>query len=127
MLPYWDEEVKIGLSTNNRLKINCHHLRLVDDYSRPPFQSFKHIVRYRNLLAHATSVKLADKRKQIISKDEHVKGPKTWWEEYTNIKTVKRWLSHIESIITTINKAAGKGDIPFGVLGIGGYGGTLID
>jgi len=127
LLPYWDEEVKKGLSINNKLKIICHHLNIAADYSRFPFQSFKHIVKYRNLLAHATSEKLTDKGKQIISKGEHIKGPETWWEKHTNVKTGKRWLSHIESIMITINKTAGQGDIPFGVLGIGSYGGTMID
>lgn len=126
LLPYWDEEIKKGLSINNKLKIICRHSSLVPDYSRAPFQSFKNIVKYRNLLAHAISEKISDQGTQIVSDGERIRQPETWWEKHTNIKTAKRWLTHIESMITKIHKAAGEGDSPLGILSTGISGGTLI-
>lgn len=126
LLPYWDEEVKKDLSVRNKLKIICHHLNLELDYSRRPFQSFKHIVKYRNLLAHAISEKISDRGTQIVRDGERMREPQTWWEKHTNIQTAKRWLADTESMITEIHKVARKGEIPFGVLSIGGYYGTLV-
>ncbi len=125
LLPYWDKEIKKGLSVHNKLKIICHHLNLVPDYSRAPFQSFKSIVKYRNLLAHAETEKITDRGTQIVRDGERAIYPKTWWEKHTNIKTAKQWLAHTESIITQIHGAAGR-DIPFGILSVGGHFGTLV-
>ncbi len=126
LLPYWDEEVKKNLSVHNKLKIICHHLNMSPDYSHLPFQSFRHIVKYRNLLAHAITEKLSDKGTQIVSDGERIRDPKTWWEKHTKLQTAKRWLADTESMITEIHKAAGKEGIPFGILSIGSYSGTLV-
>ena len=126
LLPYWDEDIKKGISINNKLKIICHHLNLVPDYSRPPFQSFRHIIKYRNLLAHAITEKISDQGIQIVSDGERIVEPKTWWERHTNLRIAKRWLDHTESMITEIHKVAEKDDIPFGILSTGGYHGKLV-
>jgi len=126
LLPYWDEDVKRGLSIQNKLKIICHHLNMAPDYSHPPFKSFRHIVKYRNLLAHAITEKLSDKGTQIVSDGERIRDPETWWEKQTNLQTAKRWLADTESMITKIHEVARKGDIPFGILATGSYWGTLV-
>ena len=126
LLPYWDEEVKKGLSIKNKLKIICHQLNLSPDYSRRLFQSFRNIVKYRNLLAHATTEKISAKETQIVSDGERVEYPETWWEKHTNLKIAKRWLNHTEFMITEIHKIAKKDDIPFGILSVGGSHGTLV-
>lgn len=126
LLPYWDEEVKKGLSIHNKLKIICHHLSLVPDYSRVPFQSFKNIVKYRNLLAHAITENISYQGTQIFSDGELMRQPETWWEKHTDLKTAKRWLTHIESMIIEIHKAAGESGIPFGILSTGSSSGKLI-
>ena len=125
-LPYWDDEVKKDLSIQNKLKIICHHLNLVLDFSRRPFQSFKQIMKFRNLVAHATSEKISDQETQIIRDGEQVKYPETFWEKHSNLQITKQWLADTKSIITTIHKAAGEGNIPFAMLSIGGSHGTLI-
>lgn len=120
LLPYWDDEVKQGLSVHNKLKIICHHLNVVPDYSCRPFQSFKQIVKYRNLMAHATSEKISDKGTQMVCDGERVKYPKTWWEENTKIECAKLWVADTESIISIIYEAAGRDDIPpLGMLSMG--------
>ncbi|MBA7684089.1 hypothetical protein ES703_92479 [subsurface metagenome] len=126
LLPYWDEEIKRDLSIQNKLKIICHHLNLAPDYSRSPFQSFRHIIKYRNLLAHAITEKVSDQGIQIVNDGERMRQPETWWEKHSNLKAAKRWLADTESMITEIHKAAGEGDIPFGILSIGGYHGKLV-
>jgi hypothetical protein len=126
LLPYWDDEVKKGLGIQNKLKIICHHLNLAIDFSHRPFQSFKQIMRFRNLLAHATTEKISDKGTQIVNAGKQVKYPETWWEKHCKLQTAKRWLADTESIITTIHEAAGEGKIPFGMLSMGISNGTLI-
>jgi len=126
LLPYWDEEIKKGLSTQNKLKIICHHLNLAPDFSRRPFQTFKQIMRFRNLLAHATSEKISDQGTQIVNDGVRVILPKTWWEQHSNLQIAKRWLADTESIITAIHEVAGKGNFPFTMLAIGSSHGTLM-
>jgi len=126
LLPYWDDEVKRGLSMQNKLKIICHHLNLALNFQLRPFQSFEQIVRFRNLLAHATSEKISDKTTQKVRDGEQAKQPQTWWGKHCEFKTAKRWLVDTESIITTIHDAAGEGKNPFVMISMGSSVGTLI-
>ena len=120
LLPYWDDEIKKGLSIHNKLKIICHHLNLVPDFSHRPFQSFKQIVKFRNLMAHATSEKISDKGIQFVRDGERVKYPETWWVKHSTLEIAKRWLADTESIISTITTATGRDDIPpLGMLSMG--------
>ena len=126
LLPYWDDEVKKGLSIQNKLKIVCYHVNLAPDFTCRPFQSFKQIVKFRNLLAHATTEKISEKGTQTIRDDERVKQPETWWEKQSRLQIAQRWLDDTESIISAIHNATGKGGIPaLGVLSMGSYFGTL--
>lgn len=125
LLPYWDDEVRKGISTPNKLKIICYHLNLTPDFSHRPFQSFKHILKFRNLTAHGTSVNISSQEIQTVHDGEQVKYPKTWWEKQSNLVIAKRWLADTESIITQIHETAGKGRYPFAVLGIDSYIGSL--
>jgi len=108
-LPYWDDEVKKGLSINNKFKIICHHFNLSPDYSRRPFHSLREIIKYRNLMAHAITEKISLQVAQV-ARLKRANYPQTWWGEHTNLKTAKRWLKDTESMITEINKAAGERD-----------------
>ncbi len=112
LLPYWDDEVRKGLSIQNKLKIVCHHVNLAPDFSRRPFQSFKQIVKFRNLLAHAVTENISEKGTQMVRNGERVKHPETWWEKHSKLQIAKRWLADTESIINAIHDATGKGDIP---------------
>ncbi|MEW6034928.1 MAG: hypothetical protein AB1603_08790, partial [Chloroflexota bacterium] len=73
------------------------------------------------------SEKISEKGIQLVRDDERAKYPETWWERYTNLQSAKRCLADTESIITEIHKAAGESGIPFGILSIGGYHGTLVE
>ena len=126
LLPYWDDEVKKGLSIQNKLKIICHHINLVPDFSRRPFQSFNQIVKFRNIMAHATTEKISDKGTQIIRDGERVSHPETWWEKHSNLKFAKQWLADTNFIITTIHQSGGQEGIPFGILGFGTHSGTIL-
>ena len=126
LLPYWDDEFKKGLSIQNKLKIICHHINLVPDFSRRPFQSFNQIVKFRNIMAHATTEKISDKGIQTIRDGERVSYPETWWEKHSNLHFAKQWLADTESIITTIHQSSGQESIPFGILGFGTHSGTIL-
>jgi len=124
LLPYWDDELKKDINTPNKLKIICYHLKLTPDFSHRPFQSFKDIVKFRNLTVHGTSVNISNQGIQTVHDGERVKYPETWWEKHSNIATAKRWLADTESMVATIHKAAGKGRFPFLLLGAASYVGT---
>ena len=116
LLPYWDDEIKKDISTANKLKIVCHHLGLTADFSRRPFQSFKLIMKFRNLVAHGSTVMLSEKGRQTLRDGERVKHPQTWWENQCKLATAKRWLADTESIVTQIHEAAEMGTHPFVLL-----------
>ena len=124
--PYWDDEVKKGLSIKNKLKIICHHINLVPDFTRRPFQSFNQIVKFRNIMAHAVTEKISTKEIQAIRDGERVSYPETWWEKHSNLKIAKQWLADTESIIETIHKSGGQEGIPLGILGFGSHYGTIM-
>ena len=63
VLSYWDDEIKKGLSIQNKLKIVCSHINFVPDFSQRPFQSFTQIMKFRNLLAHAETETIHFKEK----------------------------------------------------------------
>jgi hypothetical protein len=125
-LPYWDDEVKKGLSIKNKLKIICHHIGYIPDFSHRPFQSFNQIIKYRNIMAHAITENLSAKETQTVRDGERVRYPETWWEKHSNLKFAKRWLDDTESIITIIHRDSGQDGPPFGILGIGSHSGTLL-
>ncbi|MEE9202147.1 MAG: hypothetical protein V3U31_02995 [Dehalococcoidia bacterium] len=126
LLPYWDDDIKKGLSIQSKLKIVCCHVNLVPDFSRRPFQSFKAIVKFRNLLAHAVTEKVSEKSTQPVRDEMRVKYPETWWEKQSNLLVAKRWLSDTESIINAIHNATGKSGMPpLGMLSMGSHSGTL--
>lgn len=127
LLPYWDEDIKKGLSIKNKLTIICHHLNFAPDYSRPPFHSFKDIIKYRNLMAHAITEKVTYKGTQTVRDYEKVQLPETWWEKHTNLKDAKRWLDDTESMIIEIHNAT-ESDFPaFGLLSLGSHLGKIIE
>jgi hypothetical protein len=121
LLPYWDGEFKRDISTTNKLKIICHHLNLTLDFSGRPFQSFNLIVKYRNLLAHATTVNISYQGTQTLRDGERVKSPESWWEKHTNLRNAKQWFDDTKAMITAIHQAVGKGDSPFWTFGTHGY------
>ena len=126
-LPYWEDEIKKDISTQNKLKIICPHVNLVPDFSRRPFQTFKLITKYRNIMAHAISETILDRGTQLIRDGEHIIYPETWWEKHSKLKTAKRWLEDTESMITVIHEAAGEGGAPFLMISFGTSIGSLID
>ncbi len=76
------------------------------------YQSFKQIVKFRNLLAHAITENISEKGTQVILDGERVKYPETWWEKHSTLEIAKRWLADTESIINRITAATGKDVIP---------------
>lgn len=126
ILPYWDNEIKKDISVQNKLKIISYHLNIVPDFSHRPFQSFKHIMKFRNIMAHGATVKVIDKSIQIVRDGERIRYPQTWWEEHSNIHYAKQWLADSEAMVMAIHEAAGKGKFPFTILGIGNYDGALL-
>jgi hypothetical protein len=120
LLPYWDDDVK------NKLKIICHQINLVPDFSRRPFQSFNQVVKFRNIMAHATTEKISVKGIQTVRDGERVSYPETWWEKHSNLKFAKQWLDDTESIITAIHQNSAQERPAFGILGFGIYGGTIL-
>ena len=77
-------------------------------------------------MAHGMTVSISDQSIQTVPDGNRVKYPKTWWEEHSNIHYAKRWLADTEAMIIALHEAAGKGNLPFAILGMASYHGTLI-
>ena len=126
LLPYWDDDIIKDISPSNKLKIICHHLDLQVDFSHRPFQAFKSVFKFRNLMAHGKSATLSEKRIQNVRDGERPKFPEIWWEKQCQLGTAKQLLTDTESMIVKIHKAAGKSDSPFIVFGFGTYLGAVV-
>jgi hypothetical protein len=120
LLPYWDDKIKKDLSTESKLKIVCERVEVAVDFSEPPFQSFRTIRKFRNLMAHGKTEILSEQGIRKATENGQVQHFKTWWEEQCTIKTSKRMLEDTQAMVTAIHKAAGYGDHPLAAFGIAG-------
>ncbi len=128
LLPHWYGAIERSLSVHSKLEIICDQLDIKVDFSRRPFQSFRNVMKYRNLLAHGRTVKEElGPSTQLLSNGEHIRYPETWWEDHTTLEFAKQWLHDIETIIDRVHQAAGLGTTAFGIHSIGTASGRLIE
>ena len=126
LLPFWDEEIKKDLRTENKLRIIASYLKVGLDYSRRPYQSLKDIWRFRNLVVHAKTEKIRERKIQNIRKNSFPKHTKPWWERQCKLNVTKRWLKDTESIIINLHKAQGNDINPFLVISEHGFSASPI-
>ena len=108
ILEYWEDIDRV--KTINKLNIILKTLSINLDKSKRPYQTIKDLIKIRNLLAHA--------RTEIIS-HRLDRFPDSEWEKRCNKKTIKKYISDVESIIKMIHKKAFKEEEPFSVLSFG--------
>ena len=131
LLPYWDNQLKKNVSIENKLKIICHHLGFGTDFGKRPFQSFKTIFKFRNLIAHGETLRYTRSHLQespvqspVLSEDE-----KAWWEKQCELQNAKILFTDTKSMLCEINKVATgtEGDAFLGFQGLSIGSVTLIE
>ncbi len=105
VLPCWDKE-ECGIdkfSPQAKLCLICDRLGLTVDVSRQPFQSFRAVFKFRNLIAHA-------KPGDFLSV-----------QEMSTVKVAKEMVASAEAMVKAIHLAAGLGKTPFVIRGVSGF------
>jgi hypothetical protein len=105
VLPCWDKE-DCGidkLSPQAKLCLICDRLGLTLDISRQPFQSFRSIFKFRNLIAHARP------------------GDFVSVQEMCTVKVANEVVAAARAMAKAIHLAAGLGRTPFVIRGMSGF------
>lgn len=121
LLPFWNEEMKKDLRMESKLRIVASYLKIGLDYSKRPFQSLKDIWKFRNLVVHAKTEKIREKKIQTMRKNSFPQTTKPWWEKQCNLRVTAKWFKDTESIITNLHKAQGIEDNPFLFISVHSY------
>ncbi len=117
LFPFWNEEMKKDLRTENKLHLVFHTLEMKQESGKRPYQSLKDIWKFRNIVVHAKTERIQDKSNgKIPISDLSNHYTKSWWEGQCKIGVTKKWLEDIELIIKEIHKKQGNEDDPFLVL-----------
>ena len=123
---FWDDELKKDLSSKNKLKMIAHEIGYIPDTSRPPFQSFSFLFKFRNQMAHGKSEVISESKEMILQNEDDASVltfiPETWWQKQCNLKVAEQSVEDVKAIVTELSKKAGLTDRPFGTFGGGTTG-----
>lgn len=109
-ISYW-KLLKRKLGPAEKLEVISLALNVVPDDSKRPFQTFKEIFKFRDLLVHAETYRLDVTGEYFLEDDESPPEPLAPWEENISIINAERFLDDSKGIIYKISEAAGY-DIP---------------
>ena len=104
--PFW-ETLKERLSPRDKLNVLECVLPFGSDFGKRPFQTFRSIFRFRNLLVHAKTETLITEGDFILSEGEGFPQPLTEWEQLLTIDHARIFLDDTKEIVTLIAEAAG--------------------
>jgi hypothetical protein len=108
----WDE-VKME-EPKVKIKSICDHIEYPLDLGRRPFQSFTHIMKYRNLMVHAKSEFLQATRKEKIDfRSEIPEMELADWEKITTLDYAEKYFEDTGLMIMALHKAAAFEGDPF--------------
>lgn len=118
LLPFWDENMKKNLNTENKLKIISSHLNLDLNYSKRPYHTLKDVWKFRNLVVHGKREKIRTQtvrnmRKEPFQGDALPERAKPWWEQQYKIKVSEKWFMDIETVIKSLHGKYSSEPSPF--------------
>ena len=98
---FW-EILKEKLNPSDKLCILAKELNINIDYSRRPFQSFKRIFKFRNLLVHAKTEHLHDENYELPEDGEesfYSDRPRSEWQEMVTLKNANEFNEDTKKIV----------------------------
>ncbi len=124
----WDDVE--SLSPQKKLNLVCEHLGVKPDYSCPPYQTVKHLFKFRNEIAHGKSVTI-ELKEQIRCVDDkleefmHETLP-TSWERYCKERNAVAARKDVEVIIRELHERAAIADDPVFFQGVRSSSASVI-
>jgi len=106
IFPFW-EPLKERLRPRDKLDVLKVALSFEPDFGRRPFQTFRSIFRFRNLLVHAQTETLITEGDFILTDGGSFPEPLTEWEKLLSIDHARRFLDDTKEMVALIAKAAG--------------------
>ena len=81
-------------------------LELPIDYGLRPFQSFKPIFKFRDILAHGRTEYLTDENVQLLTDFDDPELPQSQWQEHVNLKTAQRYFDDTRKMIECLHEVS---------------------
>jgi len=98
---FW-EILKGKLSPSEKLSIVAKELDIDLDYSRRPFQSFKSIFKFRNLLVHAKTEHLSAENYELPEEEDeswYRDNPRSEWQEMVTFRNANQFNEDTKKIV----------------------------
>jgi hypothetical protein len=114
-LPCWSL-VERSLSPNEKLSLLHKHLGIKPDWGKRPYQSFKKVFDFRNLMAHGKTQTVKGKWKSTFGRANAMAVLQTEWEKVCNPKKARQLYEDGEKIVEELHRKAGLPGRPFGTM-----------
>ena len=112
VFPCWKKYIKKSLQPEAKLILIAEKIGLSVKFGEDPFQTFRTLFRFRNLMAHSITEELeAEKAKHFLQVGDEY-WPATEWEKMCNSNTAQRVSDDIDRIIRLIEEKSGVEHIP---------------
>ena len=109
-------------SPRAKLRLLKQRLKLSVDESTRPFETFRSMIRLRNLLAHGRTVTATSDRVVDDPHDESAKYPEPDWKKLCSLASVSRMVEDAEAMVRDLAIQSGSQRDPFASPGHGGSG-----
>ncbi len=120
-LPYWSL-VERSLSPREKLSLLCHDLGINPDFGKRPYQSFKKVVDFRNLMAHGKTETIDGS----FGRGNALLALQTKWERLCRPGKARQMYEDGKKIVEELHNKAGLRGKPFGTMAEGSAAGTTI-
>ncbi len=124
-LPYWSL-VERSLSPKAKLSLLCHNLGINPDFGKRPYQSFKKVFDFRNLMAHGKTETIDGRWRSTFGQGNALLALQTKWERLCRPREAKQMYEDGQKIVEKLHKRAGLRGKPFGRMAEGSAAGTTI-
>jgi len=113
LLEVWDNEhLKKHLSPGAKLGVIAKCIGLEIDFESRPFQTFRTLFRFRNVMAHSATEKLSEENAKHFLQIGVGYWPAAEWEKLCSAEVAKNALKDVERIIDLIEDKSGIEQIP---------------
>lgn len=110
--PCWGK-VERSLSPKEKLMMLCQYLDIKPDWSKRPYQSFKKVFDFRNLMAHGKTKTIEGEWESSLIHAATGTILQTEWEKMCNPKEARQCFEDGEKIVKKLHAKAGIPGIPF--------------
>jgi hypothetical protein len=112
LLPYWGG-VERSLSPHAKLALLCHYLNIEPDFGKCPYQSFRKVFDFRNLMAHGKTETVRGEWRSSLGHAHAMSMLETKWEKMCSPKEARQCYEDGKKIVEQLHAKAGLRGKPF--------------